>query len=324
MLIPARGEVALLPTALESVRAQDYDGVMEVVVADGAGTPAMAEMIRARFPEVRVVPNPERNAAAGLNRALAATSHPVIARCDVRCVLPAGYIRRAVVTLERTSAVGVGGRQRPVGTTAFEQAVGLAMSMPLGSGDARWRRGGPEGPAETVFLGVFRRESLEAVGGFDATLGRNQDYELNWRLRRQGGMVWFDPALEVGYRPRGTFAALARQYFEYGRWKRVVLRRHPGSWRWRQLAAPLLVLLLAGSGAVAVAAAFAPPAGQGALLGAVALAPFGYLSLLAAGAACSGLFRKDPAAVLMPGILATMHLSWGTGFLFAPTPQADR
>lgn len=314
----------MLPAALESVRAQDYDGAVEVVVADGSETPAMAEMIRARFPEVRVVPNPERNAAAGLNRALAAAAHPIIVRCDVRCVLPADYIRRAVVTLARTSAAGVGGRQCPAGTTAFERAVGLAMSMPLGSGDARWRRGGPEGPADTVFLGVFRRESLEAVGGFDATLGRNQDYELNWRLRQQGGMVWFDPALEVGYRPRGSFAALARQYFEYGRWKRVVLWRHPGSWRWRQLAAPLLVLLLAGSAALAVAAAFAPPAGRDALLGAVALAPFGYLSMLAVGAAFSGLFQKNPAAVLMPGILATMHLSWGTGFLFAPTPQADR
>ena len=128
-----------------------------------------------------------------------------------------------------------------------ERAVGLAMTTPLGAGDARWRLGGPAGPVDTVYLGVFRRDALEEAGGFDAALARNQDYELNWRLRERGRTVWFDPALEVAYRPRGSLAQLARQYYDYGWWKRAMLRRHPASLRRRQLAAPLLVSGLAGS-----------------------------------------------------------------------------
>ena len=318
ILIPARNEEAMLPAAIASAQSQDYDGPMEIIVADGSDTPAMVEMLKARFPEVRVIPNPQQGIASGLNHALRAAAHPVVVRCDARCVLPEHYVRLAVDALARTSAVNVGGRQCPVGVTAFERAVGLAMVTPLGAGDARYRLGGPEGPAETVFLGVFRREELEAVGGFDATLGRNEDYELNWRLRERGGVVWFDPRLEVEYRPRGNLAALARQYFEYGRWKRVMLRRHPASVRWRQLAAPLLVVTLAGSVVLALAAMFASPAAGVFVLGAAA-APLAYLLLLAGGSAFVGIRRHSAAAALMPLVLATMHLSWGAGFFCAPT-----
>ena len=172
-----------------------------------------------------------------------------------------------MATLERSGAANVGGLQRPVGTTAFTRAVALAMTMTLGAGDARYRLGGGEGPADTVFLGVFRREALEAVGGFDETLLRNEDYELNWRLREGGRTVWFDPGLEVAYRPR-----------------------------WRSG--------LAGSAALAAA---------GMVRAGTAL-PAAYLLVLAAGSALAGLRRRNPAAVLLPAVLATMHLAWAAGF----------
>ena len=293
IIIPARNEVEALPAAIGSALAQDYRGPIEIIVADGSDTPAMAETLRARFPAVRVISNPERTTSAALNRAVAMAAHSIIVRCDARCVLPADYVRLAVDTLGRTRAANVGGRQRPVGTTPFERAVALAMTTPLGAGDARYRLGGAEGPADTVYLGVFRRAALEAAGGFDASLARNQDYELNWRLRKRGETVWFDPRLAVAYRPRGSVAALARQYFEYGWWKRIVLWRHPASWRARQLAAPLLVLGLAGS---------------------TRLAGLAYLLLLVAGSVLVGVRRRTCAAVLLPAALATMHLSWGLGF----------
>ena len=321
VIIPARNEEQFLLEALQSVRGQDYGGAIEVVVADGSDTSMMAETVRSMFPGVRMVPNPEGNAASGLNYALRAATHSILVRCDARCVLPVDYVRLAVDALERTGAANVGGRQCPVGTTAFERAVGLAMTLPLGAGDARYRLGGVAGPVDTVFLGVFRREVLEATGGFDAALERNQDYELNWRLRERGETVWFDPRLKVGYRPRGNFSALARQYFDYGRWKRVVLRRHPSSWRWRQLAAPLLVLGLTGSGLLVLAALWAPPAVRTIVLGVAAILPLLYLSLLVGGAALAGVGRRNLVAALVPPVLATMHLSWGAGFFFAPAPE---
>ena len=312
VLIPARNDQEALVSALHAVLAQDYDGAMEIIVAEGSDTPATAEAIGARFPGVRVIPNPERNTPSALNHALRAATHSVIVRCDSHCVLPAHYVRRAVSTLRRTRAANVGGRQCPAGTTRFERAVALAMTTPLGAGDARYRLGGPEGPVDTVFLGVFRRDALTAAGGFDATLDRNQDYDLNWRLRRRGETVWFDPALEVTYRPRGTLAALARQYFDYGWWKRIVLRRHPASLRYRQLAAPILVPGLAVSAFLAglVTAGLADPA----MMGAAALAPLAYLLLILAGSAVVCLRRRHSTVLLLALVLAVMHLSWGAGF----------
>ena len=320
VIVPARNAGATLPAALDSILSQDYPGEIEVIVADGSDGSATCELLRARYPQVLRVDNPGREIAAGLNRALAAARHPVVQRCDAHAVLAPGYIARAVELLERTGAVNVGGRVNPVGSTPFERAVALATVSRLGTGGARYRIGGPAGPVDTVFPGTFRRAALDAVGGFDETLLRNEDYELNWRLRVQGGTVWFAPELVADYRPRGSFAALARQYYDYGRWKRVMLRRHPRSLRARQLAPPLLLCalalsaLLAGAGALLAAGWPAPGAearGHG-LLALAALAPGAWTAALLAASAAAGLRRE---AVPMPAVLATIQLAWAAGFL---------
>ena len=311
VVVAARDAARTVGAALGSALAQDYGGEIEIVVADGSEGPATAAAVRARCPGARLIANPDRTTPAGLNRAVAAARHDILVRLDAHCALPPDYVRVAVGTLGRTGAAVVGGRQRPAGTTPFGRAVALAMTTSLGAGGARYRVGGPEGPADTVYLGVFRRAAFEAAGGFDETLERNQDYELNWRLRQRGGTVWFDPALAVGYRPRASLSALARQYFEWGRWKRVVLGRHPRSLRPRQLAAPALTAALAAS---AAGGAWAWPH-------ALAL-PAAYALALACGAAACGLRRRCAAAWLPPPVLATMHLAWGAGFWCASARAA--
>jgi hypothetical protein len=186
-----------------------------------------------------------------------------------------------------------------------ERSIAIAQTTPLGVGDARYRLGGEAGPVETVYLGVFPRKVLDRHGGYSESLERTQDYELNHRIRAAGGTVLFDPRLVVDYRPRSSLRALWRQYFAYGRGRRRFAARHPGSLRWRQLAAPALVLGLVGS---AVAAAL----GLGWISAAV---PFVYAgSVLSAGVWLT-LSRRDTAALLTPLGLAVMHLAWGLGFL---------
>ena len=304
VVIPCRNASGTIAATLDSIAAQDYGGPVETIVADGSDDDRTARVIRSAHPQVRVIANPEKIASTALNRAIAASRGDVIVRCDAHAELSPEYIRRALATLEETGAANVGGRQVPAGDTLFGRAVGLAMTTALGAGDSRYKTGGPAGPVDTVYLGVFRRDALEAVGGFDLTLLRNQDYELNWRLRQSGRTVWFDPALWVLYRPRRNLRQLARQYFDYGRWKAAMLLRHPKSVRPRQLAAPALYAGLAFSAALAVA-------GQPWL---AVVIPLAYLLALAIGSAAVGIVRRERAALLLPVALATMHLSWGLGF----------
>ena len=313
VVLPGRDEASTLAHAVRSVLDQDVPASLEVYVAVGPSvddTRAVADALAASDPRVTVLDNPAGVTPAGLNQAIRATSAPIVVRVDGHADLPAGYVARAVATLERTGAVTVGGIQDPRGTTAFEVAVGRAMASRFGAGDARFHYGGPEGPVDTVYLGVFRREAIEAVGLFDESLVRNQDYELNYRLRRAGGTVWFDPELRVGYRPRGSVRALARQFGQYGRWKRVVLGMHPRSLRWRHLVAP------ATTAAVAVgllAGAWWPPA---------LIAPAVYAAAVMISSIVVG--RQPATVVRLTVVYPTMHLSWGLGFLWGLLGGSER
>jgi len=305
VVLPARDEGPTLAAAVRSVLAQEAPAGLEVCVAVGPSvddTRAVADALADADQRVTVVDNPAGATPAGLNAAIRATTAPVVVRVDGHAELPAGYVARAVETLERTGAVNVGGIQDPRGTTGFEVAVGRAMASRFGAGDARFHYGGPEGPVDTVYLGVFRRSAIEAVGLFDETLVRNQDYELNHRLRRAGGTVWFDPELRVGYRPRGSVRTLARQFGQYGRWKRVVLGMHPRSLRWRHLVAPATTVAVAAGLLVGI---WWPPA---------VVAPLGYAAAVVVGSVAVG--RRPATVVRLLVVYPTMHLSWGMGFLW--------
>lgn len=310
VIVPARNAASSISTALDSALAQDYAGPLEVIVADGSDSPSMAELVRQRYPSVRLVPNPQQTTPNGLNAAIGVATGEIIVRCDCQSILSRDYVRRAVATLAETGAAVVGGRQQPIGDAIFERAVGMAITTPLGAGDARYRLGGPEGPVDTVYLGVFRRDALELVGGYDPALTRNQDAEINWRLRRYGKTVWFNPAMVVFYRPRDNVRSLARQYFDYGRWKPVALKRNLLELRARHLAPPLLALGLAASALL----------GLSGRIGAAIAAPLLYVAFLGVGSAIVGWRRRDAAAFLLPLVLVTMHLSWGIGFFLSARP----
>ena len=304
VVVPVRNGEATLADAVASILAQEFGGTLEVCIAVGPSddrTREVADGLADADRRVSVVNNPAGVTPAGLNAAIRATSAPVVARMDGHAVLPAGYLARAVALLDRTGAVNVGGVQEPWGQTPFEEAVGRAMVSRFGSGDARFHHGGPAGAVDTVYLGVFRRTALEAVGLFDEALVRNQDYELNWRLREAGGTIWFDPELRVGYRPRGTLGGLARQFFGYGRWKRVVVGRHPRSLRWRQVVAPVATLAVAVG---LIVGAWWPPA---------LVVPAAYLAAVVLASLAAG---RRPATVLrLFAVYPILHLSWGVGFL---------
>jgi succinoglycan biosynthesis protein ExoA len=309
VIIPAKDAAVTLPYAVASALRQEWSGALEVVIAvapSDDATESVARSLSAADARVRVVSNSAGSTGAGLNAAIAASQGVVVARLDAHAVLPAGYLARAVHVLEQTGAANVGGVQRAMGATPFETAVAMAMMSQLGAGGAKFHYGGTAGPVDTVYLGVFRRDVLECLGGFDAGLLRNQDYELNYRMRRAGELVWFDPELQVSYRPRSTPSALARQYFDYGRWKREVLRLHPGSLKLRQAIPP--VALVANVAGLAL----------GLLDRRALVAPAAYAAVVLAASAELGRGRPKRSAMWLPVTFAIMHTAWAVGFFWGP------
>lgn len=304
VVIPAARAASTIGATLDSAQAQDSEAIVDIVVAAADEATAAA----ARRPGVTVVDNPTGRTPIGLNRAIAAARGEILVRVDAHSVIPPGYVSKAVETLLETGAANVGGMQVPVGDSFWSRAIAAAMTSPAGAGDARYRIGGEAGPVETVYLGTYRRSTLEALGGFDESFRRHQDYELNERIRRSGGVVWFEPDLKVRYRPRSSLAALARQYFEYGSWKRAFTRSNPGSLLPRQIAPPLLVVVLG----VSLGLALLDPVFW--------LLPAAYLAGLV-GASVLTLPRSRGSVLGVPVALATMHLSWGLGFLLGQTRE---
>lgn len=309
-----RDEEAHIESALRSVLDNDFASGIRVIVAVGPSQDRTRQIVDRRAaaePRLTVVDNPHGGTPQGLNAALAHADTDAVVRMDGHSVLPPGYIARAVQTLSETGAANVGGRMVPEADEPWPRAVAVAMRSKWGIGGAGHRIGGAAGPTDSVFLGAFRRAAVVDVGGFDEHFVRAQDWELNLRLREAGYTVWFEPRMQVAYRPRASWRALARQFHRSGQWRREVGRRHrlrPGV---RYLAPPAVACAV--STGVALGALGIALGVPWLLLGWIA--PAGYLAGVLVTALSLIPQTGLAAGVRMPAVLFTMHMAWGAGFL---------
>jgi len=312
VLVPCLNEEMTLGRALESLVDEYVRTAGEVIVVDGGSTDLTREKAL-KYAErgwpVSVIDNPGRLQSHGLNVGLGATTAPVIVRADAHSLYPKDFVRRCVALLRDKGADNAGGVMWPEGDTLFQKAVACAMRHPAGVGDARYHLGRYSGwNKEGAYLGAFRRDVFEKVGGWDPCAHPNEDAELVCRMNRAGLKTWLDGSLRVAYFPRATLTALARQYFNYGRGRRYTTKKHGRLSSWRQ-AAPLGLLIgLAGS---LTAAPFFPAA--------LAI-PGVYLAGLTAAAffiPCGTRETPGVRARLVP-VFTTMHIAWAFGFLIGP------
>lgn len=317
VVMPVLNEAKHLQVAVNEILSQSFDGPLEVVLALGPSTDqtnAIANQLAALDSRIKLVLNPSGKTPTGLNLAIAQASHDVIVRVDGHSILTTNYIKNAVDILNETGADVVGGVMAATGQTKFEMAVASAMRSALGVGPARFHTGGKAGETKTVYLGVFRRSALLRVGGYDESFIRAQDWEMNYRIRSTGGKIWFDPRLEVTYRPRSNIRRLAKQYFEYGRWRREVARTYPETKSLRYLAPPFTVAALVISTLLLVitsAASFD-------LAWIFWIPIFGYLTIIAFSSLIIFNKRNPITLIIQPIVLLTMHMCWGVGFLTSP------
>mgnify|MGYP006079238763 CR=1 FL=1 len=316
MVISARNDGRALRDAVATVEAQQGVEITDIAIAVGPSsdnTEFEAHRLAQANPAITVVSNPTGRTPAALHAAINATTGDVVVRVDARSQLPSDCIRNALETMSETGAGNVGAIQQPVGSTSTERAIAAAMCSRLGSGGAQYRHGQESLEVETAYLGVFRRSALEEVGGCDESFIHNQDSELNIRLRKAGYQVWPDPRMRVAYRPRPSLRSLARQYWEYGWWRAITLRRHPGSMKLRQAAVPLAFVSLAGSTILGLVV-------QPLFLAVPAVCA---ISLVSAAV----LDQQDLTAqekATMVAALTTMHVMLGTGLISSVAAHTAR
>lgn len=318
IIVPCYNEEKTIGLLLDAIRRQTYPlSQMEVILADGKSSDQTLARV-AEFQQsgtgldVIVIQNSRRIIPAGLNLAIQAAHGEYIVRLDAHSVPDENYVERCVANLKDGKGDNVGGLWliQPGEPGWIAQSIALAAGHPLGVGDARYRYSNVPGEVDTVPFGSFHRDLFDRVGLYDEALAANEDYELNARIRAINGKIFFDPSIRTKYYSRPTLGALARQYWRYGYWKWRMLKRYPGTLRWRQALPPMLVL---GTGLLLILSIWFTEAWV------VLLTGIGLYLLLLIGASVSYArnYKDWRFLVGIPLSIATMHYSWGSGFLWS-------
>ena len=320
IMIPVLNEERYLSQVVAASLNQDYSNLQQVILSVGPShdrTEEIARELAANNPKIVVVNNQTGRTPDALNCAIAVATSEILVRCDGHALLPTNYVTMAVETLQRTGADNVGGIMDAEGETSFQKAVAWAMTSKLGVGAAAFHVGGAEGEVETVYLGCFKKTALDRVGGYDPAMTRAQDWEMNHRIRKTGGKIWFNPNLKVTYRPRRTIKSLGTQYLQYGQWRRRVMKMHPetakGLSALRYFAPPLALIANLFGALVGIAGLVL---NNCLVLG--FLIPLTYIVAIKF-IGCFVARNVDlKTRFFIPIALATMHMAWGWGFLTSP------
>ncbi len=318
IIVPCYNEQATIRLLLEAIYVQTYPRQeIEVLISDGQSSDGTRQVIQAyqdEYPDlsIRVLDNPQQSIPSALNIAIRAAKGEYIIRMDAHSKPYPDYVERCIRALEFGKGDNVGGvwEIQPGGTGWLAGSIAVAAAHPLGVGDAHYRVGGEAKAVDTVPFGSYRRSYAMQVGMYDESLLTNEDYEFNTRIRSAGGTVWFDPSIRSIYYSRGNILALANQYFRYGYWKGKMLRRYPGTLRWRQLLPPSFVASLFVFSVVGLFI----PVFRWMLLFEVGI----YLLVLMAVGLSLALKKADLSLIIgFPLAVATMHVSWGCALLWS-------
>jgi len=318
IVIPCYNEEKTISALLKAITAQTYPlSRLEVIIADGFSKDNSREAIsefQTKNPRlsIKVIDNPKRIIPAGVNAAVRASKGEIIIRLDGHSKPHPEYVMKCVSALEHKLGDNVGGMWeiKPSRDTWLAYSIAKAAAHPLGVGDAQYRLGKQVGPVDTVPFGAFRHKMFDELGGFNEELLTNEDYEFNTRIRQNGGVVWLDPTIQTEYLARSNIRELAQQYFRYGYWKLKMLRRYPGTLRWRQALPPLYVASLAILGILSI---FFPMARV-----LLALELVIYLTVLLIFGSIVALKHKRIGCIIgFPAAISTMHVCWGSGFLWS-------
>ena len=315
VIVPARNEERSIGTTLDSLRRQDYTN-LQIIVVDGESTDGTAQVVehhRAQDPRVELVRNPRRITPAALNVAVEHARGPWLVRMDAHSTVDPGYVSAAVARLRGGDWGGVGGRKDGDASSPAGRAIAAALGSRFGVGCSVYHYGTTVQEVDHIPFGAYPTELVRKLGGWDEHLMTNQDFEFDYRLRRSGARLLFDPRLRIAWQSKETVRDFYLQYRRYGRGKVDVALLHPRSLHPRHLLPPLLVPYLALAAVTAVrrpgraAAMVAPYAG----------------ALALASVRTAGTLDDAKARAFVPAAFLAMHVGWGMG-VWSRAPELAR
>jgi succinoglycan biosynthesis protein ExoA len=320
VILPIRNEEAHIANCLKAVVDQNYPKEkLEILVVDGRSTDRTRDIvmdIQTAHKNIHLIDNPGEIVPTGLNMGIRQARGEIIIRVDGHTIIEPDYVNECVKTLTRTGAENAGGKMEGFSETPFGKAVVLATSSPFGIGNARFHFSNQEEYVDTVYLGAWPKDVFDKIGYFDEEMVRDQDDELNYRLRQRGGKIILNPRIKSTYTVRATTKGLWKQYFQYGFWKVRVLQKHPRQMSIRQFVPPLFISMLAFLSLFSifsrlVRSIFAIIAGTYVMANVLA-------TLLTA--------KNNPRNVVirLPITFAILHFAYGTGFLSGLFKFLDR
>lgn len=310
LVLPVRNEEAHIRSNLTALLGSDYPGNrFEVIVSDGMSTDRTRKIVRELMTKRRnliMIDNVRLIVPTALNIAIRRAKGEVIIIVGGHCRVAPSFIRENIRALdEHPEAWCVSGPILHAAKTDTGKAIALAMSHPLGVGNALHRYAHYEGYVEEVPFPAVRKSVFEKIGYFDEAFVRNQNDDFNFRIRQSGGLIFITPKVKVRYYVRENLRQCFRQFLQYGYWRIPLIVKHRQLINVRQFIPSVFYL--------ALTAAFVIGLATGRPFPALALPAVYGASLILVSAS---LLRKagPKVAVRVPLAMAAIHFSYASGF----------
>ncbi len=235
LVIPMFNEAGFIKQCLDSLLIQDYPiQKMEIIVVDGISTDnsrAIVSNYVKRCPNIKLLDNPQKTTPISLNIGIKQSTGSIVFILGAHAYYAKEFVSQSVYYLNKTHAKCVGGAIELLNSADnyIAKSISFVLVSPFGVSNARFRYSKKEQYLDTVCYGAYWRSVFDQVGLFDEKLTRNQDIELNSRIRKNGGKIFYTPKIKSFPYTRSSLCKMIKQNFGNGFWNVRTFYRHPGS-----------------------------------------------------------------------------------------------